>query len=634
MIVNHTSQEWLIPATEGLGFQLAKGQVVRVTDIEGEQVADFTAYYANDTTERLDPSVTMDALHKMKVTPGDILYSNKYRPILTIVSDTTAGVHDFINSACRPEMYEVLYNKKDHASCYNNINQALAPFGLPVPDQHYPFNLFMNTVIEPDGKIRIDRPVSKAGDYVDLRAEEDLIIAISACPTSESVCNGYRVAYMNAFMTYVVLGLSLSAPVGPINAAQLDRGARFGFAQAWLVGIGAMAADLLFMLLIYFGVAHFLTTPFMKTFLWCFGAFVLLYTGIDSLRNLKRTHGASVREAASNWSSLRSGFLMAMMNPLNILFWLGIYGSILADSMQNQPGSQVLWNTLGIFVGILLWDFVMATLASGFRRFSNQATLQGLSALAGLSLIGFGQQNLPSWQQEAFTAFGRMIADEGDAYPCIPGRHGFASNNLRYGFIPDPRSTEAAQDAALLLDEYGRISRDTGKYASLVLFFHTPEDLSENASVEEYEQLFWRFLTRLSEHDSSPWPPNIPTDPADPAWEFCYGGQPYFAFCATPAHEVRRSRHAPGFLVAFQPRWVFEAINDSTAFGRNMKKLIRNKLADYDSVPAHPSLKWYGQSDNQEWQQYFLRDDETAPSKCPYTAMKNRIKALGLKFHK
>lgn len=184
-------QKWRIPPTQGLGFKLSKGQTVRITDVEGEQVADFVAYHVDDVRERLDPGVTMDALHKLKVKPGDLLYTNTYKPMLTIVTDRV-GQHDFINPACRSEMYEVLYNKKNHASCYHNLNQALAEFEIPVPDQHYPINLFMNTIIEPSGKITVEKPLSKAGDYVDLRAEMDLIVAVSACPCSESACNGFK----------------------------------------------------------------------------------------------------------------------------------------------------------------------------------------------------------------------------------------------------------------------------------------------------------------------------------------------------------------------------------------------------------------------------------------------------------
>ncbi|WP_138751964.1 LysE family translocator [Paenibacillus sinopodophylli] len=195
---------------------------------------------------------------------------------------------------------------------------------------------------------------------------------------------------MPVFFTYMFLGLSLSAPIGPINAAQLDKGARFGFAHAWLIGFGAMCADLLYMLLIYFGLAHFLTTPFMKTFLWLFGCFVLLYTGFETLKNMKNVPEARSAETETKLSSFRSGFLMALTNPLNILFWLGIYGSILAESVQNHGVAQVFWHSLGIFAGILLWDFVMASLASTFHKFGNRKTLQVISAVAGMSLIGFG----------------------------------------------------------------------------------------------------------------------------------------------------------------------------------------------------------------------------------------------------
>ncbi|WP_068774954.1 LysE family translocator [Paenibacillus sp. FJAT-26967] len=195
---------------------------------------------------------------------------------------------------------------------------------------------------------------------------------------------------MNHFMTYFFLGISLSAPIGSINAAQLERGARHGFTHAWLIGLGAMCADLIYMLLIYFGLAHFLTTPFLKTFLWFFGSFVLLYTGIETLQSLKVTNSNKDRIHPAHSSSFRTGFLMALMNPLNILFWLGIYGSILADSMQQFGMSNILLNSAGIFAGILLWDILMAGFASSIHRFGSPKLLPYISAVSGLSLIGFG----------------------------------------------------------------------------------------------------------------------------------------------------------------------------------------------------------------------------------------------------
>ncbi|HEY2492137.1 MAG TPA: urea carboxylase-associated family protein [Paenibacillus sp.] len=178
-----------IPAQEGRGFRLKHGEIVKVIDVEGQQVADFVAFVASNITERLDPTVTMDVLRSIHVKPNDILYSNVYRPLLTIIEDKV-GRHDFFNSACRPEMYGFLYDQPEHTSCYHNLNDSLAEFGIQQPHQHYSFNLFMNTVIDSQGNIQVKAPLSTAGDYISLRAEMDLIIAISACPCQESDCNG------------------------------------------------------------------------------------------------------------------------------------------------------------------------------------------------------------------------------------------------------------------------------------------------------------------------------------------------------------------------------------------------------------------------------------------------------------
>lgn len=189
MTQEHIVQTIDIPALEGRGFRLNQGEIVKVIDVDGQQVADFVAIVASNTTERLDPTVTMDVLRSVHVKPNDILYSNMYRPLLTIIEDKV-GRHDFINSACRPEMYGFLYDQPEHASCYHNLNVSLAEFGIQQPHQHYPFNLFMNTVIDSQGNIQVKAPISTAGDYISLRAEMDLIIAISACPCQESDCNG------------------------------------------------------------------------------------------------------------------------------------------------------------------------------------------------------------------------------------------------------------------------------------------------------------------------------------------------------------------------------------------------------------------------------------------------------------
>lgn len=193
------------------------------------------------------------------------------------------------------------------------------------------------------------------------------------------------------FLGYVVLGLSLSAPIGPINAAQLDRGIRGGFLPAWFVGLGAISADMIYMSLVYFGVVHLLELPFVKAFLWLFGFFVLVYTGIDSMRNAHQLGNQETRGTDAGLPrAFLHGFLMSLFNPLSIMFWLGIYGSVLAKAADQSSVEQLMINSAAVILGILIWDVVMATAASLFRSYLTSSILKGISLLSGLSLVGFG----------------------------------------------------------------------------------------------------------------------------------------------------------------------------------------------------------------------------------------------------
>lgn len=195
---------------------------------------------------------------------------------------------------------------------------------------------------------------------------------------------------MNVFLSYILLGLSLAAPIGPINAAQIDRGIRNGFMNSWLIGVGAVIADGVYMLVVYIGVVQFLETAFMQTFLWFFGCFVLMYTGIETFMNAGKIHLEHSRGKEPLIKSFFSGFLMSISNPLTILFWLGIYGSVLAKTAATSNPSQLVLYSSAIFIGLLMWDIAMASVSSSFRKFLTPRLLVGISCMSGLSLLGFG----------------------------------------------------------------------------------------------------------------------------------------------------------------------------------------------------------------------------------------------------
>jgi uncharacterized protein YcgI (DUF1989 family) len=174
----------------GTAFELRAGQSLRVIDLEGEQVADLIAFNAADKAEWLSSGRSIDYANRIYLTKGDVLYSNRSRPMLTIVEDDV-GRHDFLLTPCSPETFQIIYkNDAPHPSCFHNLATHLAPFGIAPDSIPTTLNIFMNVEIDPKGELKILPPRSKAGDSILLRAEIDLIIGLTAC--SAEMSNNYR----------------------------------------------------------------------------------------------------------------------------------------------------------------------------------------------------------------------------------------------------------------------------------------------------------------------------------------------------------------------------------------------------------------------------------------------------------
>jgi uncharacterized protein YcgI (DUF1989 family) len=112
--------------------------------------------------------------------------------MMRLVADTV-GVHDLICGSCSEEYYR---NRLDyaapHRSCRSNLAEALAPWGIDLPDVPFSFNLFMQWPVQPDGSVRPMAAPSQPGDYVDLVAEMDVVAANSACPSDITPTNAHR----------------------------------------------------------------------------------------------------------------------------------------------------------------------------------------------------------------------------------------------------------------------------------------------------------------------------------------------------------------------------------------------------------------------------------------------------------
>ncbi|WP_342509683.1 LysE family transporter [Sporosarcina sp. FSL K6-2383] len=196
---------------------------------------------------------------------------------------------------------------------------------------------------------------------------------------------------MNSIFIYFLLGVSLATPIGPVKTVLLNTGIRSGFFHAWFFSLGSLTTDVMYMSMVYFGVGQFIDSPLLKIILWSFGCFVLMYTGLENLLTLRKIEtnlnsGKRVRLR----QSIVTGFFMSLLNPLTILFWLGIYGSILAKTVGVLTGYQIVLNSIAILIGIMLVDLIMSFLSSGARRLLSTKLLKIVSIISSFSMIGFG----------------------------------------------------------------------------------------------------------------------------------------------------------------------------------------------------------------------------------------------------
>ena len=179
-----------IPARRGKAAFVSAGQTVRVVNTHGQQVVDTWAFSREDITEFMSMEHSRTALERVMPTVGQAMVSNRRRPILTLVEDTSGGIHDTLLAACDRYRYELLGCEEYHDNCTDNLAAALAELGLTPPETPSPWNLFMNIPVGADGEVSFEPPVSEAGDYVTLRAEMDCVVAFSACPQDVVPING------------------------------------------------------------------------------------------------------------------------------------------------------------------------------------------------------------------------------------------------------------------------------------------------------------------------------------------------------------------------------------------------------------------------------------------------------------
>jgi uncharacterized protein YcgI (DUF1989 family) len=185
--------EHVMEPKTGHAVVVKKGQHWRVTDLEGKQVVDMALFNDENYGEKLSTSNSRTRywpkpgeayVPRDKVQEGDTLMSTLCRPMATIVKETPEpkGIHDVHNRMCNRFLYES-HGAEVQDGCHEIISKAVAPYGLRPEDIPDTIDLFMNYEHScADGRWYIKEPVSKPGDYIEFRAEMDLLVGFSNCP--------------------------------------------------------------------------------------------------------------------------------------------------------------------------------------------------------------------------------------------------------------------------------------------------------------------------------------------------------------------------------------------------------------------------------------------------------------------
>jgi urea carboxylase-associated protein 1 len=187
-------QDVVVAPGEPWSGQIATGETLRIVDLEGQQAVDFICFNADDLAEAYDATVTIRIPRSIFLRKGMVLYSNISRPMLTLVEDTVAS-HDLLCGCCSREINQARYGQPGKKSCRDNFLSELGRHGLDPRSLVPNVNFFMDIpLLDSTGRFEIREGPSKAGDFVDLQAQMDLLVVLSNCPQVTNAANAGRLS--------------------------------------------------------------------------------------------------------------------------------------------------------------------------------------------------------------------------------------------------------------------------------------------------------------------------------------------------------------------------------------------------------------------------------------------------------
>lgn len=166
---------------------LKRGMALRLTDLQGGANVSCLFYHAEHPEERYNMPDTLKAQHIARLTSGNVLYSDMGH-ILCSITDDTVGWHDPIGGTLTALQIRQKYGEKSYQEFRNDWTQGvkeglileLAKHSLSPRDLTPTLNLFSKVQVDEAGAMKYIPGNSKAGDFIELRAEMDVLIILSA----------------------------------------------------------------------------------------------------------------------------------------------------------------------------------------------------------------------------------------------------------------------------------------------------------------------------------------------------------------------------------------------------------------------------------------------------------------------
>lgn len=202
----------------------------------------------------------------------------------------------------------------------------------------------------------------------------------------------------------LLLGVTLAAPIGPVSVEMIKRGLQHGFWAAFVIRLGGAIGNTLCLILAFFGLATLANYPALMAVIGLFGAFFLINMGISGFKKrLDHLSGETVPQSLLN--GLVSGCILALFNPVAVVYWLGISAASIGSGSETAIGFLELFHNGLIIVGVILWGAFLSFILAGGKRFLALKAINIISMASSVVVLGFGLKYTYSFLNQLYIYF-------------------------------------------------------------------------------------------------------------------------------------------------------------------------------------------------------------------------------------